>query len=68
MNKARLAFGIILTLAGAVWILQGLDVSFVPQGGMTGETTWVILGALAVLIGIWLTWSAARRKPPENQG
>lgn len=61
VNKARLAGGIILTLVGTVWALQGLDVSFVPQGAMTGDLTWVILGGLSVLIGLWLVWSARRR-------
>ena len=61
MNKARLAGGVILALVGTVWTLQGLDVSFVPQGAMTGDLTWVILGGLAVLIGLWLIWSARRR-------
>ncbi len=66
VNKVRLAFGIILTLAGIVWILQGLDVSFAPQSGMTGDVTWVLLGAVAVLIGLWLIWSG--RRTNSDQG
>ena len=28
---------------------------------MTGDLTWVILGGLAILVGLWLIWSARRR-------
>jgi hypothetical protein len=67
---ARLAGGIILVLLGAVWALQGLDVSFVPQGGMTGEVIWVIIGGLVVLVGLWLILSARRKggssEPDDN--
>jgi LPXTG-motif cell wall-anchored protein len=58
---ARLAGGIVLILLGAVWALQGLDVSFVPQGGMTGEVIWVIIGGAVMLLGLWLILSARRK-------
>ncbi len=61
VNKARVASGIIVALVGTVWALQGLNVSFVPHSAMTGKLTWVIVGGLAVLFGIWLVWSARRR-------
>jgi len=61
VNKTRLSLGIILTLAGAVWALQGLDVGFVPESAMTGETTWVVLGSLGVVAGLVLIWRS--RKP-----
>jgi hypothetical protein len=67
---ARLAGGIIVALLGAVWALQGLDASFVPESGMTGEVTWVIIGGLAVFVGLWLIWSARRKdeasRPDDN--
>ncbi len=56
MNKTRLSFGIVLVLVGSVWALQGLGADFVPEGAMTGETLWVVLGSLAVLVGLGLIW------------
>lgn len=56
VNKTRLSLGIVLALVGAVWALQGLEAGFVQEGAMTGETTWVILGSLAVVTGLGLIW------------
>jgi len=56
MNRARLSSGIVLVLVGTVWALQGLNVGFVPESAMTGEITWVVLGGLAVLVGLGLIW------------
>lgn len=61
MRKLRLASAIILILAGTIWALQGLDVSFAPQSAMTGDQTWVVLGAVAVLVGGGLLWSLRTR-------
>jgi LPXTG-motif cell wall-anchored protein len=61
VNKTRLSLGIVLVLAGAVWALQGLDVGFVPESVMTGDTTWVVLGALGVVIGLGLIWWSRKR-------
>ncbi len=64
MNKTRLSFGIVLVLVGAVWALQGLGADFVPESAMTGETTWVVLGSLAVLIGVGSIWWS--RSPKQS--
>ena len=66
MNKARLSWGIVLVLVGAVWALQGLGAGFVPQGAMTGETLWVILGSLAVLVGLGLIWWSRMPNEPKD--
>jgi len=65
MNRTRLSWGIVVLLVGAVWALQGLDAAFVPASAMTGETTWVVLGSLAVLVGLGLIWWS--RKPNESK-
>lgn len=57
----RLASGILLVIAGTIWILQGFDVAFAPESFMTGDRTWVLWGAVALLLGIGLAWSARRR-------
>ena len=56
MRDVSRAAGIILAIVGLVWILQGLDVAFAPQSFMTGDMTWVALGAVAVLVGGLLFW------------
>lgn len=50
-----LIMGILLALAGVVWILQGLGV-IVSSSFMTGDRTWVVLGAVAVAGGAALSW------------
>ncbi len=57
----RLATGIVLVIAGTIWILQGFDVAFAPESFMTGDRTWVLWGAVALLVGIGLVWRARRR-------
>jgi hypothetical protein len=49
-----LATGILLVLAGSVWVLQGLDVAFAPQSFMTNNRWWVYWGILAVVVGVFL--------------
>lgn len=57
----RLAAGILLIIAGTIWILQGFDVAFAPESFMTGDRSWVIWGTVALLLGARLLWSARRR-------
>ncbi|MEE9176887.1 MAG: hypothetical protein V3U46_00510 [Acidimicrobiia bacterium] len=52
----RLAFGIILIIAGLVWILQGFDVAFAPESFMTGNRSWVFWGGAAVASGAAMIW------------
>ena len=55
-------FGILLVLLGAVWSLQGLNV--LPGSVMSGQTMWLVIGIVLILLGGWLLWSlrAARGK------
>jgi len=62
MRDLSRALGIILGIMGVIWILQGLDVELAPQSFMTGEPLWVVLGAVAALLGGALLWRGARRK------
>lgn len=52
----RQATGIVLLIAGAIWILQGFDVAFAPKSFMTNDRWWVLWGALAALAGAALVW------------
>lgn len=47
----RLAAGVLLLIAGGIWILQGLDIAFAPKSFMTGNPWWVLWGAVAVALG-----------------
>jgi hypothetical protein len=62
MRDLSRALGIILGIMGVIWILQGLDVELAPQSFMTGEPLWVVLGAVAALLGGALLWRVTRRK------
>lgn len=57
-----LVTGIVLILAGVVWVLQGLDIAFTANSFMAGDTTWAIIGAGAIVTGGLLVWRALRRR------
>ena len=52
--------GVLCLLLGCIWILQGVNI--LPGSFMTGQTKWAIYGALLVIIGIGLLFSANRRR------
>lgn len=60
MRIAMIVSGVLCLLLGCVWILQGVNI--LPGSFMTGQTKWAIYGALLVVIGIGLLFSANRRK------
>ncbi len=53
--------GILVALAGMVWIAQGLNLPFAPGSFMTGSRAWVVIGAVAVLLGLVLVGRARGR-------
>lgn len=60
-----LIVGVLLAVAGAIWILQGLGV-IVSSSFMTGDRTWVVLGVVAVAGGAALSWWGwSRRARPS---
>ena len=60
MRIVMIVAGVLCLLLGCVWILQGVNI--LPGSFMTGQTKWAIYGALLVIIGIGLLFSASRRK------
>ena len=44
--------GVLLTLFGVIWILQGIGV--LPGSFMTGQLQWAVYGAIAVAVGLSL--------------
>ncbi len=52
--------GAVLVLVGAVWLLQGIGL--LHGSVMTGQLLWVIVGAVALVLGAVLLYlSSARR-------
>jgi hypothetical protein len=47
--------GALIAAAGAIWILQRLNV-IVSDSFMTGSRIWVVIGAAAVVGGVALSW------------
>ena len=43
--------GIVLLLAGVIFMLQGLSV-FGSSGGMNGNKTWAVVGPIIAIVGI----------------
>lgn len=60
MKTAVSVIGILLIVAGAVWVLQGVNI--LPGSFMTGQIQWAYNGAAAIVIGLALVWFARRRK------
>ncbi len=64
MRLVLLAIGVLLVLAGAVWIAQGLDLPFAPSSFMTADRTWVLIGAVTVLGGtVLIGWTRRAARP-----
>ncbi|HEX5038629.1 MAG TPA: hypothetical protein VFW95_00660 [Candidatus Limnocylindria bacterium] len=61
MRTGVLALGIVLVLAGLVWIAQGLNLPFAPRSFMTADRLWVLIGAATAFVGGLLVGRARRR-------
>ena len=53
-------FGVLLLLAGSVWILQGIGLY--PVGGMAYQIKWAYAGGVLDLVALGLIILANRRK------
>jgi hypothetical protein len=47
--------GIVFVAFGVLWTLQGVNV--VRGSFMSGQTMWLVIGIILVLLGVWLLWS-----------
>ena len=57
---ARIIGGILLTLVGAIWVLQGSG-SLGASGGMNGQSEWTLIGAVVAIVGLVLLVGGIRR-------
>lgn len=56
-----LVIGVVLAIAGVVWILQGLNL-LGQTGGMNGQHIWAIIGAICVLAGLGFIAAGVRAR------
>jgi hypothetical protein len=63
MRSVFVAIGVVLVLAGVVWVAQGLNLPFAPRSFMTSDRSWIVIGAIAAVVGAvligWARQSAA---------
>ena len=59
MHRTRAIGGAVIVATGAVWMAQGSGL-LQGSGFMVGDPTWLVLGAVAVVIGIALIWVGLR--------
>ena len=61
MSRVSLVLGVMLVVAGLVWLAQGLNLPFAPASFMTADRTWVLIGAVtAAAGGVLISWSRRR--------
>ncbi len=57
-----MVLGVLLILGGLVWIAQGLNLPFAPRSFMTADRTWIVIGAVTVLVGMVVSVRASRAR------
>lgn len=63
MRLVKSIGGVVLVLIGLLWALQGVGV----LGGstMSGHAQWLLIGAVAAVVGLWLIRTSLRRGAPR---
>jgi hypothetical protein len=56
-----LIIGALAVLVGGVWIGQGAG--FIKGSFMTGSPTWLAIGLLCLVVGVFLIFLSVRRSP-----
>ena len=59
-TPARIALGVLITLAGVIFTLQGVNT--LHGSSMSNSTTWAVLGPLIALVGLFVIASGLRRR------
>ncbi|MGH2456368.1 MAG: hypothetical protein ACRDHD_08940 [Candidatus Limnocylindria bacterium] len=57
----RTMVGVLVALAGGVWLAQGLNLPFAPGSFMTSSPAWVVIGAVTMAIGATIAARGLRR-------
>ncbi len=58
-RRALVIIGVLVLLVGAVFAGQGANL--IPGSSMTGDRTWLYIGALMAVLGVVLVVSGLRR-------
>ncbi|GAA1565616.1 hypothetical protein GCM10009789_18920 [Kribbella sancticallisti] len=59
MKKAiPIALGLLLTVAGVVWALQGLG--YIGGSSMSGKSLWAVIGPIVAAMGVSLLYVTFR--------
>jgi hypothetical protein len=61
MRILLVGVGLLITLAGVIFTLQGVGV--IGGSFMSGTTTWAVAGPVIALVGLALVILALRRRP-----
>lgn len=56
-----LVLGVLLAIAGVVWILQGLNL-LGQSGGMNGQHVWALIGLICALAGLGFITAGVRAR------
>lgn len=59
--QVRIVCGVIIALLGVLWVVQGLDL-LGQDGGMNGESMWVVIGLVAAVLGAVIAFSGVRAR------
>jgi hypothetical protein len=59
------AFGVLLSIAGAVFALQGFGV--LGGSGMSGSHFWAAAGPLIAIVGLGILAAGVRRSPARRR-
>ncbi len=62
VRAVLLLVALLLVVAGAIWIGQGLNLPFAPRSFMTRDLTWTAIGAVTLVAGLGLVAYAWRRR------
>jgi hypothetical protein len=61
MRTALVVAGVAMTLAGLIWLAQGLNLPFAPRSFMTADRSWAFMGAVVAIAGVLVIgWARGR--------
>ena len=60
VSAIRVGVAVVLFLTGAVWVGQGIGL--IGGSAMSGSSFWAIVGAVLVIVAIWLALSGLRTR------